>query len=77
MWYVFPQFDGLAFSEIAKRYAIKTPQGVRECRCQDRSRDEHVMPPADGRLDSRLALRTLLHVSEVGFPLQIPLFRIC
>jgi uncharacterized protein (DUF1810 family) len=23
MWYIFPQFDGLAFSSISKRYAIK------------------------------------------------------
>jgi uncharacterized protein (DUF1810 family) len=24
MWYVFPQFDGLAFSEMSRRYAIKS-----------------------------------------------------
>src|SRR5687768_14585249 len=24
MWYVFPQFDGLGFSAISKRYAIKS-----------------------------------------------------
>jgi uncharacterized protein (DUF1810 family) len=24
MWYVFPQFDGLGFSETARRYAIKS-----------------------------------------------------
>lgn len=29
MWYIFPQFGGLAFSEIAKHYAIKTPEEAR------------------------------------------------
>ena len=24
MWFIFPQFDGLGFSEISKRYAIKS-----------------------------------------------------
>ena len=24
MWYVFPQFDGLGFSSMSKRYAIKS-----------------------------------------------------
>ena len=26
MWYIFPQFEGLGFSEISKKYAIKTKE---------------------------------------------------
>jgi uncharacterized protein (DUF1810 family) len=29
MWYIFPQFDGLAFSPTAKRYAIKSVEEAR------------------------------------------------
>jgi uncharacterized protein (DUF1810 family) len=29
MWYVFPQFDGLAFSSMSKRYAIKSADEAR------------------------------------------------
>jgi len=29
MWYIFPQFDGLAFSSTSKRYAIKTLEEAR------------------------------------------------
>lgn len=29
MWYVFPQFDGLGFSEMARRYAIKSLEEAR------------------------------------------------
>ena len=29
MWYVFPQFDGLAFSSTSKHFAIKSPDEAR------------------------------------------------
>jgi uncharacterized protein (DUF1810 family) len=30
MWYIFPQFDGLAFSSTSKRYAIKSIEEAQE-----------------------------------------------
>lgn len=29
MWYIFPQIDGLGFSEMSRRYAIKSPAEAR------------------------------------------------
>lgn len=30
MWYIFPQYDGLGFSSMAKRYAIKSVEEAKE-----------------------------------------------